>query len=555
MTKLNKRSSVITEGDARTAARAMLYPLGWKPGMPLVGVAHGHSTITPCNAGIQPLVDRLAKALFDAGLFPQIWGYVTGSDGISMGSEGMRRSLPTRDAISNDVQLGWGNHLMDGLITIAGCDKNKPGCMMGLAYCNVPSIYIGAGTIKPGFYNGKKLDVVSAFEALGQFQADKISREEFAGVEAHACPGFGVCGAQYTANTHESAFEALGMSVLYSGLMAAEDEEKLKSMDHVVQLLLNLMKKDIRPRDIITRKSIENAITVVMATGGSTNAVLHFKAIAQAAHVKWDLEDFDRISRRTPVLCDLKPSGKYVATEFHAAGGVPQLLRILLENGHINGDCMTITGRTIAEELANVPLEPRGDQDVIRPWSNALYKKGHITILKGNLAPEGAVAKTSGIKNPRFTGTARVFNSEAKSFEVVTARKIKKGDVLVIRYEGLKGGPGMPEMLQVTAALIGQGLINDVALITDGRFSGGSWGWIVGHVTPEAFVGGPIALVRNGDIITLDRDKRLIHLHVSAKELAVRKKKWKQPKPRYTEGVLAFYAKHVSSASEGAVLT
>jgi len=553
---LNRRSSVITEGDPRTAARAMLYPLGWKRGMPLVGVAHGQSTITPCNAGIQPLVDRVVQELKVADLFPQTWGFVTGSDGISMGSEGMRRSLPTREAISDAIQLGWGNHLMDGLITIAGCDKNKPGCLMGLAYCNVPSVYVGAGTIKPGFYHGRKLDIVSAFQALGEFNAGKISREEFMGVEEHACPGFGVCGGQYTANTMECAAAALGMSQLTGALMAAEDEEKLDDAAKAVRLLKNLMKRDIRPRDIITRKAIENAVTVVMATGGSTNAFLHFLAIAKAAGVRWTLDDFARISRRTPVLCDLKPSGKYVATEFHKAGGVSRLMRILLDNGRINGDCITVTGRTIAEELADVSPEPQmeADADVIRSWKRPLYKKGHITVLKGKLAPKGAVAKTSGIKEPRFSGPARVFDSEAKCLEAVLAKKIVAGDVIVIRYEGPKGGPGMPEMLQVTAALIGQGLLNSVALITDGRFSGGSWGWLVGHVDPEAVECGPIALVYDGDVITLDRDEGIIDVAVSKSELARRKRGWKAPRPRYTEGVLAFYAKHVSGASEGAVV-
>lgn len=549
---LNWRSSVITEGDSRTAARAMLYPLGWEIGMPLVGVAHGHSTITPCNAGIQPLVERVHDELLSAGLFPQEWGFVTGSDGISMGTEGMRRSLPTREAICNDIQLGWGEHQMDGLITIAGCDKNKPGCMMGLAYCNVPSVYIGAGTIKPGMWKGKIIDIVSPFEALGQFTCGKMSREDFDGIEKHACPGFGVCGAQYTANTHECAFAAMGMSQLDGAVMSAEDQEKVDSAGDAVRLLKNLMVNDIRPRDIITRKSIENAITVVMATTGSTNAVLHFLRIAKAARVRWTLDDFDRISRRTPVLCDLKPSGKYVATQFHTAGGVRQLMRILLDHDLIHGDCITVTGKTIAQELVDVPSEPREDQDVIRPWSKPLYKNGHISILRGNLAPDGAVAKTSGVKAATFTGRARVFDSEAKCFAFVSAKKAKAGDVLVIRYEGPVGAPGMPELLQTTAALIGLGLLNSVALITDARFSGGSWGWIVGHVCPEAAIGGPIALVRNGDTITLDRDKRLIHLHVSAKELRARKKKWKAPKPHYQDGVLAFYAKHVGQASEGA---
>jgi dihydroxy-acid dehydratase len=553
---LNKRSRVITEGDARAANRSMLYPVGFKPGdfgKPIVGVPHGYSTMLPCNADIMSLVDRAVEALKAAGAMPQTWGFPTASDGISMGTVGMRYSLPSREEIARCIQIGWGSHQMDGLLCIAGCDKNKPGCVMGLAACNVPAIYVDAGTIKPGKWKGEDLTIVSAFEAVGAFSAGKMTREDFEGIEQHACPGFGVCGAQYTANSIATAVAALGLSLLDSPLMAAEDDEKLDSTAKSARVLVQAIEKDLKPRDIINRKSLSNAVAVVMATGGSTNAVLHFLAIAKAAGVRWDIDDFERVARRTPVVCDLKPSGRFVAVDFHRAGGVPQVLKILLEHDRLDGDCMTITGRTLAEELAKVPSEPSSEQEVIRPWSNPLYERGHLSILKGNLSSEGCVAKTSGIKQPKFTGPARVFDSEQACLKAILSKKIKPGDVLVIRYEGPKGGPGMPEMLSPTAALVGQGLLDSVALITDGRFSGGSWGWIVGHVAPEAFVGGTIALVRDGDLITLDRDNRLIELHVSAKELAARRKKWKAPKPRYKDGILAEYARHVSSASLGAV--
>jgi dihydroxy-acid dehydratase len=554
---LNRRSRIITEGDARAANRAMLYPVGFTRedfGKPIVGVPHGHSTMVPCNAGIAVLVDRAVEALRAAGAMPQTWGFPTASDGISMGTEGMRYSLPSREEIARCIQIGWGSHQMDGLLCIAGCDKNKPGCVMGLAACNVPSIYVDSGTIKPGKWKGQDLTIVSAFEAVGAFSAGKISREDFEGIEQHACPGFGVCGAQYTANTMATAVAALGLSLLDSPLMAAEDDEKLDSIAKSAEVLVRAIEMDLKPRDIITRKSLSNAVAVVMATGGSTNAVLHFLAIAKAAGVKWDIEDFERVARRTPVLCDLKPSGRFVAVDFHHAGGVQQLLKILLEHDRIDGDCITITGRTLGEELAEVPSDPASDQEVIRPWSNPLYDRGHLSILKGNLSAEGCVAKTSGIKQPTFTGPARVFDSEQACLKAILAKKIKPGDVIVIRYEGPKGGPGMPEMLSPTAALVGQGLLDSVALITDGRFSGGSWGWLVGHVAPEAFVGGTIALVKDGDLVTLDRNKRLIQLDVSAKELAIRKRNWRAPKPRYKDGILAEYARHVSSASAGAVV-
>jgi dihydroxy-acid dehydratase len=554
---LNKRSRVITEGDARSANRAMLYPVGFKAadfGKPIVGIPHGHSTMNPCNAGIGMLVDRAVEAVKAAGAMPQTWGFPTGSDGISMGTEGMRYSLPSREEIARCIQIGWGSHQMDGLMAIAGCDKNKPGCLMGLAYCNVPSVYVDAGTIKPGRWKGKDLTIVSAFEAVGAYSAGKMSREDFEGIERNAIPGFGVCGAQYTANTMATAAAALGLGLLDTPLMAAEDAEKLDSLDRAARVLVKAIELDLKPRRIINRKSLANAVAVVMATGGSTNAVLHFLAIAKAAGVRWDIDDFERVSRRTPVICDLKPSGRVVAVDFHRAGGLPQVMKMLLDHDRLDGDCMTITGRTLAQELADVPSQPRADQEVIRPWEMPLYDRGHLSILKGNLSTEGCVAKTSGIKHPKFTGPARVYDSEAACLKAILARKIKPGDIIVIRYEGPKGGPGMPEMLSATAALVGQGLLDSVALITDGRFSGGSWGWLVGHVAPEAFVGGTIALVKDGDTITLDRDKRLIHVDVPAKELAARKRKWKAPKPRYTEGLLAEYGRHVSSASKGAIV-
>jgi dihydroxy-acid dehydratase len=554
---LNRRSRVITEGDARSPARAMLYPVGFTAsdfGKPIVGIAHGHSTMNPCNAGIQTLVDRAVDAVKASGAMPQTWGFPTGSDGISMGTEGMRYSLPSREEIARSIQIGWGSHQMDGLLCIAGCDKNKPGCLMGIAYCNVPSIYVDAGTIKPGKWKGQDLTVVSAFEAVGAYSAGRMSREDFEGIERNSIPGFGVCGAQYTANTMATAAAALGLGVLDTPLMAADDAEKVDSLDRAAKVLVKAIEMDLKPRDIINRRSLANAIAIVMATGGSTNAVLHFLAIANAAGVKWDIDDFERIAKRTPVLCDLKPSGRFVAVDFHRAGGVPQVLKILLDHGRIDGDCITITGRTLAQELADVPSQPRADQEVIRPWENPMYDRGHLSILKGNLSTEGCVAKTSGIKQPRFTGPARVFDSEAKCLDAILARRIRPGDVVVIRYEGPKGGPGMPEMLSPTAALVGQGLLDSVALITDGRFSGGSWGWLVGHVAPEAFVGGTIALVKEGDSITLDRDRGQIQLNVPTKELAARRKKWKAPKPRYKEGILAEYGRHVSSASKGAIV-
>ena len=552
----NWRSRTITGGDARSPNRAMLRAVGFGDGdfdKAIVGVANGHSTMNPCNAGIQPLVDSAMAALKTAGAMPQVFGTPTVTDGIGMGTEAMKYSLVSREVIADAIETSVNGQAMDGVLVAGGCDKNMPGGMMAMARINVPGIFVYAGTIKPGKWKGQDLTIVSAFEAVGARSAGKMSEEDFIGIEKNACPSVGACGGMYTANTMSSSFEALGMSLLGSSQMASPDREKADSAAESARVLANAIKKNIKPRDIITRKSIENAVALVMATGGSTNAVLHYLAIAHAAGVKWTIDDFERVRRKVPVLCNLKPSGRYVAVDFHAAGGVPQVLKILLAHGALHGECVTVTGRTMAEELANVPDEPRRDQDVIRPWGNPVYAQGHLAILKGNLAPEGCVAKITGLKQTSITGPARVFDSEPAAMKAILARKIRPGDVIVIRYEGPKGGPGMQEMLAPTSALIGQGLGESVGLITDGRFSGGTWGMVVGHVAPEAYEGGTIALVKEGDSITIDAKKRLIQLNVSTKELAARRKKWKQPKPRYTRGLMAKYMKLVSTASRGAI--
>jgi dihydroxy-acid dehydratase len=552
----NWRSKLITGGVARSPNRAMLRAVGFGDGdfeKAIVGVANGHSNMNPCNAGIQPLVDRAMAAFREAGAMPQVFGTPTVTDGIGMGTEGMKYSLVSREVIADAIETSVNGQMMDGVLVVGGCDKNMPGGMMAIARINVPAIYVYAGTIKPGTWKGQALTIVSPFEAVGAFTAGKMAKEDFDGIEKNACPSVGACGGMYTANTMSSAFEALGMSVLGSSQMASPDAEKADSAAASAKVLVNAIKKNIRPRDIITRKSIENAIALVMATGGSTNAVLHFLAIASAAEVEWTIDDFERIRQKVPVLCDLKPSGRYVAVDFHRAGGVPQVLKMLLAHGLLHGDCMTITGKTMAEELESVPANPRKDQDVIRQWDNPMYKQGHLAILKGNLAPEGCVAKITGLKNPVITGPARVFNSEPEALEAIMAKKIKPGDVMVIRYEGPKGGPGMQEMLAPTSALIGQGLGESVGLITDGRFSGGTWGMVVGHVAPEAYAGGLIALVNDGDSITIDAHKRLLQLNVSDDELAKRRAQWKPPAPRYKRGLMAKYMKLVSTASIGAV--
>jgi dihydroxy-acid dehydratase len=552
----NRRSRLITQGVARSPNRAMLRAVGFRDGdfdKPIVGVANGHSTMNPCNAGIQPLVDRAMAALEQSGAKPQVFGVPTITDGIGMGTEAMKYSLVSREVIADAIETSVNGQAMDGVLVVGGCDKNMPGGMMAMARMNVPGIFVYAGTIKPGKWKGQDLTIVSAFEAVGSFAAGKLSEEDFTGIEKNACPSVGACGGMYTANTMSSSFEALGMSLLGSSQMASPDAEKADSAEASARVLLEALRKNLKPRDIITRKSIENAVALVMATGGSTNAVLHFLAIARAAGVKWTIDDFERVRRRVPVLCDLKPSGRFVAVDFHRAGGVPQVLKILLANGVLHGECMTIHGRTMADMLKDVADTPRADQEVIRPWSQPLYKQGHLAILKGNLAPEGCVAKITGLKNPVITGPARVFDSENACMKAIMAKRIKPGDVVVIRYEGPKGGPGMQEMLAPTSALIGQGLGESVGLLTDGRFSGGTWGMVVGHVAPEAYVGGTIALVKEGDSITIDAKKRLIQLNVPVKELAARRRKWKAPRPRYEKGLLAKYMKLVSTASEGAV--
>ena len=552
----NRRSRLITQGVARSPNRAMLRAVGFKDGdfdKPIVGVANGHSTMNPCNAGIQPLVDRAMAALESAGAKPQVFGVPTITDGIGMGTEAMKYSLVSREVIADAIETSVNGQAMDGALVVGGCDKNMPGGMMALARMNVPGIYVYAGTIKPGKWKGVDLTVVSVFEAVGAFSAGRMSKEDYDGIERNACPSVGACGGMFTANTMSSSFEALGMSLLGSSQMASPDAEKADSAAESARALVDAIRTNLRPRDIITRKSIENAVALVMATGGSTNAVLHYLAIAHAAEVKWTIDDFERVRRKVPVLCDLKPSGRFVAVDFHRAGGVPQVLKILLANGVLHGGCMTIHGKTMAEMLKNVPAEPRKDQEVIRPWTNPMYRQGHLAILRGNLATEGCVAKITGLKNPVITGPARVFDSEPLAMKAIMAKKIKPGDVVVIRYEGPQGGPGMQEMLAPTAALIGQGLGESVGLLTDGRFSGGTWGMVVGHVAPEAFVGGTIALVKQGDSITIDAKKQLIQLNVPAKELGARRKKWRQPKPRYTRGLLGKYVKLVSTASRGAV--
>jgi dihydroxy-acid dehydratase len=552
----NRRSRTITAGVARSPNRAMLRAVGFTDsdfGKPIVGIASGASTMNPCNAGLTPLAVRAEAAVRAAGAMPQTFGFPTVTDGISMGTEGMKYSLVSREVICDAIETAAQSQFMDGVLCLGGCDKNMPGSLMALLRMNVPGIFCYGGTIKPGYWKGQALTIVSPFEAVGAFTAGKMKQEDFDGIEKNACPSFGACGGMYTANTMSSSFEALGMSLLGSSQMASPDPEKADSVAASAKVLVEAVKNNLKPRDIVTKRSIENAIALVMATGGSTNAVLHYLAIAHTAGVKWKLDDFERIRRRTPVLCDLKPSGKYVATDFHKAGGVPQVLKILLAHKLVHGDCMTITGRTLAQELANVPAEPRKDQDVIRPFDRPMYAHGHLAILKGNLAPGGCVAKITGLKHPVITGPAKVFDSEDAAMKAILGDRIRAGDVLVIRYEGPRGGPGMREMLAPTSAIIGKGLGESVGFITDGRFSGGTWGMVVGHVAPEAFAGGPIALVKNGDSITIDATKHLIQLNVGRAELAKRRKAWKQPKPRYTKGVLAKYAKVVSGADTGAV--
>ncbi|MGB3289097.1 MAG: dihydroxy-acid dehydratase [Burkholderiaceae bacterium] len=551
------RSANITQGPARAPNRSMYYALGYKEedfNKPMIGVANGHSTITPCNSGLQKLADAAIEAIESSGGNAQVFGTPTISDGMAMGTEGMKYSLVSREVIADCVETCVQGQWMDGVVVIGGCDKNMPGGMMGMLRANVPAIYVYGGTILPGRLHGKDLNIVSVFEAVGENAAGRMSDQELKQIELHAIPGPGSCGGMYTANTMSSAFEAMGMSLPYSSTMANVHDEKTQSAAESARVLLKAVELDLKPRDIVTRKSIENAVSVVMATGGSTNAVLHILAIAHAAGVEWTIDDFERVRKRVPVTCDLKPSGHYLAVDFHKAGGVPQVMKLLLNAGLIHGDCMTITGKTIAEQLKDIPDTPPADQKVIFPLDKALYKQGHLAILKGNLSPEGAVAKITGLKNPVITGPARVFDDEQSALKAILDGKIKAGDVMVLRYLGPKGGPGMPEMLAPTGALIGAGLGDSVGLITDGRFSGGTWGMVVGHVAPEAAVGGTIGLVHEGDSITIDAHQLLLQLHVDDAELAKRRAAWKAPAPRYTRGVQAKFAFNASTASTGAVL-
>ena len=557
LTVMNPRSRNITEGKSRAPNRSMYYAMGYEAGdfvKPMIGVANGHSTITPCNSGLQKLADAAIAAIEEAGGNAQVFGTPTISDGMAMGTEGMKYSLVSREVISDCIETCVQGQWMDGVLVVGGCDKNMPGGLMGMLRANVPAIYVYGGTILPGSYKGKDLNIVSVFEAVGENAAGRMSDEDLLQIERRAIPGTGSCGGMYTANTMSSAFEALGISLPYSSTMANPHDEKMNSAAESARVLIEAVKKDIKPRDIVTKKSIENAVAVIMATGGSTNAVLHFLAIAHAAEVEWTIDDFERIRVKTPVLCDLKPSGKYLAVDLHKAGGIPQVMKTLLVAGLLHGDCLTISGQTIADVLKDVPDAPRADQDVIRGIDKPMYAQGHLAILKGNLSPEGCVAKITGLKNPVMTGPARVFDDEQSGLAAILAGKIKPGDVMVLRYLGPKGGPGMPEMLAPTGALVGAGLGESVGLITDGRFSGGTWGMVVGHVAPEAAAGGNIAFINEGDSITIDARQLLLQLNISDAELAQRKVGWIAPKPRYTRGVQAKFAFNASSASKGAVL-
>jgi len=552
----NPRSAVTTAGDARAPNRAMLRAVGFRDadfGKPIVGIANAHSNITPCNAGLDGLAAAAAEGVRRAGGMPQTYGTITISDAISMGTEGMKCSLVSREVIADSIETVTRGQWHDGALVIGGCDKNMPGALIALARLDVPSIFVYGGTIKPGHYRENDLTIVSVFEAVGAHGSGKLSDGDFLEIERRACPGFGSCGGMYTANTMSSAIEALGMSLPASSTQANESDEKRASAGESGTALVALVEKNLSARKIMTRQAFENAITVVMAVGGSTNAVLHLLAIAHSAQVPLELDDFERIRARVPVLADMKPSGRYVATDLHRVGGIPLVMKMLLEKGLIHGECLTVTGKTIAENLARVPAAPPAGQDVVRPWSNPVYPEGHLAVLRGNLASEGAVAKISGIEIHEITGPARVFDSEEAAMDAIMGDRIRAGDVLVIRYEGPKGGPGMREMLSPTSALIGKGLGNSVGLLTDGRFSGGTYGLVVGHVSPEAAVGGAIALVHEGDSITIDSKQRLLQLNVPEAELARRRAAWRPPAPRYTAGVLAKYAKLVSSATYGAV--
>ena len=547
---------MVTAGPERAPNRAMLRAVGFRDGdfdKPMVGVANGFSTITPCNAGLDGLARRAEAALREAGAMPQSFGTITVSDGISMGTEGMKYSLVSREVIADSIETVCNAQALDGVLAVGGCDKNMPGAMIAMARMDIPAIFVYGGTIKPGRLDGRDLTIVSVFEAVGERAAGRIDDARLKAIECSACPGAGSCGGMYTANTMSSVIEAMGLSLPYSSTMAAEDEEKALSAAESARVLVAAVKSGLRPRQILTRQAFENAIAVVMAVGGSTNAVLHLLAMAHAAEVELALSDFEELRKRVPVLCDLKPHGRFVATDLHRAGGIPQVMKMLLANGRLHGDALTISGRSLVDVLRDVPAEPPADQEVIRPWSRPLHAQGHLAVLHGNLAEEGAVAKLAGVKEPRHSGPARVFESEEECLKAILAGAIRAGDVIVIRYEGPRGGPGMREMLAPTAAIIGAGLGDKVALVTDGRFSGGTHGLVVGHVAPEAALGGTIGLVKEGDRITVDADALRLELEVPADELRRRRAEFRPRPPRYTRGVLAKYAALVKSASVGAV--
>ncbi len=555
--KNNRRSRLTTEGLGRAPNRAMLRAVGFLDSdftRPMVGVASLFSDITPCNAHLDRLARKGCEGVRAAGAVPQIFGAPTASDGIMMGHQGMRYSLVSREIIADSLEIVAAGMNHDGLLAFGGCDKNMPGCVMAMARLNIPSIFVYGGSILPGTgADGADIDLVSIFEAVGKYQAGKLDEASVKHIECEACPGAGACGGMYTANTMSSAIEAMGLSLPYDASNPAVSAAKEREAFLAGKALVRLIDKNIRPRDIITRQSLENAYTLVLALGGSTNAVLHLMAIAREAEVEWTLADFDRLGAKVPHLADLKPSGRHVMYDLHKAGGTPALLKALLEAGLLHGDCLTCTEATLAENLQSVKSIYQRRQSVVKSVQEPMHPFGHIVVLHGNLAPEGAVAKVAGLKQRRLTGPARVFDGEEACFEAIQRRAIKPGDVIVIRGEGPVGGPGMREMLSVTSALVGQGLGESVGLITDGRFSGGTHGLVVGHVAPEAWVGGPIAFLKDGDRLTIDADAKLVSVELDEAEMARRRKGWAQPQPRVARGVLAKYARTVRSASEGAI--
>ena len=553
---LNRKSRAITQGDKRSPNRAMLRAVGFDDNdfkKPIIGIANGQSDVTPCNAGLGKLADVAKAEIKRSDGMPQMFGTITVSDGISMGTEGMKCSLVSREVIADSIEAVCRGASMDAVICIGGCDKNMPGALIAMARLDIPSIFVYGGTIKPGHLDGKDLTVVSSFEAVGQHSAGSINLDQLTDIEKNACPGFGSCGGMYTANTMSSAIEAMGMSLPYSSTMSNEDKEKELNAQKSAQALFPMLEKNITPKDILTREAFENAISVVMAVGGSTNAVLHLLAISSYMNVDLTIDDFEIIRKRVPHFCDLKPSGQFVTVDLHHAGGIPQVMKMLLSKGLLHGDCMTVTGKTISENLKDVPSQANDNQKIILPIENPLSAEGHLVILKGNISPEGSVAKVSGIKTRRIEGPARVFNSEEECLDSIINDQIIEGDIVVIRYEGPKGGPGMREMLAPTSALVGKGLGEKVGLITDGRFSGGTHGLVVGHVAPEAQVGGVIGLIEEGDKVVIDIENRLLDAVLTDEEIKLRKEKWKPLAPKYKKGVLAKYEKLVSSASIGAI--